>query len=74
MPMSTDLEHLRQLPIADKLRLVEELWDDISNSDEPLVVHDWHQDEARRRDAELEANPDLAITCDELWKSVESHE
>ena len=70
--MSTDIDQLRQLPIADKLRLVEELWDDISSSDEPLVVREWHQAEARRRDAELESNPDLAISRDELWKRVES--
>lgn len=69
--MSIDLENLRKLPVADKLRIVEELWDDISTADEPLVLHDWHKQEMRRRAQELEANPDRAITRDELWRRVD---
>jgi putative addiction module component (TIGR02574 family) len=69
--MNVELEQLRKLPIADKLRIVEELWDDIGASDEPLVLRDWHKVEARRRVAELGANPDLAITREELWKRVD---
>ncbi len=68
--MTIDLEELRKLPVAEKLRIVEELWDDIGSSDEPLIVRDWHKTEARRRAAELEADSDLAITRDELWKRV----
>jgi hypothetical protein len=33
--MSIDPKELRSLPIAEKLRLVELLWDDIGASDEP---------------------------------------
>jgi putative addiction module component (TIGR02574 family) len=69
--MQTELEQLRKLPVAEKLRIVEQLWDDIRESEEPLLVRDWHTDEARRRDMELEANPDIALTRDELWKRVE---
>ena len=39
--MSIDLKELRSLPIAEKLRLVELLWDDIGASDEPIVLHPW---------------------------------
>lgn len=69
--MDIELENLRNLPVADKLRIVEQLWDDIHESDERLVVQDWHRDQARRRLAELEANPELAITREELWKRVD---
>ena len=69
--MTIDLEELRKLPVAEKLRIVEQLWDDIGSADEPLTVRDWHKTEARRRAAELEADPDLAITRDELWKRVD---
>jgi len=68
--MDIELNSLHSLPIADKLRIVEELWDGIHESDEPLVLQDWHQKEATRRDSELQANPDLAITREELWKQV----
>ena len=69
--MSIELDHLRKLPVAEKLRIVEELWDDIAASDEPLILRDWHVAEAKRRDAELDANPDIALTRDQLWKRVD---
>jgi putative addiction module component (TIGR02574 family) len=72
--VTIDLEELRKLPVSEKLRIVEELWDDIGSSDEPLVVRAWHTTEARRRAAELEADPDLAITRDELWKRVDNRD
>lgn len=69
--MHPELEHLRRLPITDKLRVVEELWDDIGASGERFPLPDWHREEAERRAAELEANSSLAISRDELWRRVE---
>ena len=68
--MDTSLEQIQRLPIADRLRLVEQIWDGIGQSDEPLIVRDWHKNEARKRAAELDADPNHAITRDELWKRV----
>ena len=39
--------------------------------DEHLIVQDWHKKEANRRWAELEANPDIALTREELCKRVD---
>lgn len=69
--MNIDLDSLQKLPVADKLHIVAQLWDDISNSDEPLILRDWHEDEARQRTADLKSNPKLAITRDELWRQVD---
>lgn len=69
--MSVELDKLRQLPVADKLHIVEQLWDDIGSADEALLLRDWHLAEARRRAAELEADPQRAITRDELWRRVD---
>ena len=69
--MDTPLEQIQQLPIADRLSLVEQIWDGIGESDEPLIIRDWHKEEARRRAAELDADPSIAITRDELWKRVD---
>ena len=69
--MSTDITHLRNLPVADKLLIVEQLWDDIHDSEESLVLRDWHLEEAKRRAVELDANPDSGLTRDELWKLVD---
>ena len=69
--MNVELDQLRKLPIAEKLRIVEQLWDDIAASDEPLVLRDWHIAEAQRRDAELDADPGIALTREQLWKRVD---
>ena len=36
--MQPSFDELHSLPVADKLRLVERLWDDIAASDEPLPL------------------------------------
>jgi len=69
--MSIDFSDIRNLPVAEKLRLVELLWDDISASEEPIVLHSWQSEEAARRSAELKADPTLAIDRNELWRRVD---
>ncbi len=59
------------MPVADKLRLVTQLWDDIASSPEPVVVPPEVIREASRRSAELAANSSLAIDDDELWRRVD---
>jgi putative addiction module component (TIGR02574 family) len=69
--MSIELEEFRKLPIADRLRIVEQLWDDIATSDEPFPLQPWHREEAQRRAAELDRNPEIALTREEVWKQVD---
>jgi putative addiction module component (TIGR02574 family) len=69
--MHREVEHLRQLPIAERLRVVEELWDDIGASGERFPLPDWHREEAQRRATELEADPSIALTREELWRRVD---
>jgi putative addiction module component (TIGR02574 family) len=47
--MSTDYSHLFDLSTADKLRIVEDLWDDIAAGAEPIPLPQWQIDELRRR-------------------------
>jgi len=68
--MSIDLAALWSLPVSEKLRIVELLWDDIGTSDEPLVLQPWHQEEVHRRSADLKADPSIAIDRGELWRRV----
>jgi putative addiction module component (TIGR02574 family) len=72
--MHPEVEHLRKLPIAEKLRVVEELWDDIGRSDEPFPLPQWHRDEADRRAAELDADPSTALSREELWTRVDNRD
>lgn len=70
--MHPEVEHLRHLPIAEKLQLVEDLWDEIGQSGESFPLPEWHRVEADRRAAELDADPTLALTREELWRRVDS--
>ncbi len=64
------VEQLRHLPIDEKLRIVEELWDDIEATGGRFPLPAWHRSIAESRAAELDANHARAITRDELWRSV----
>jgi len=68
--MRPEMETLRNLSPAEKLELVEELWDDLARSPGPLPLPPWHREEAHRRAAELKADPSKAIDRDELWRRV----
>ncbi len=69
--MSIDLTELKSLPVEEKLRLVEMLWDDIGATNEPVILHSWHVTEAQRRSAELKSDPSIAIDRDELWRRID---
>ncbi len=69
--MCVDITNLRNLPVADKLRIVTQLWDDIAASTDPIVVPPDVLREASHRSAELKADPSIAIDDDELWRRVD---
>ena len=56
--------------MSDELRVVEELWDDIGKSGERFPLPLWHREEAERRAEELDANPSIALTREQLWQRV----
>jgi len=68
--MAFPIDDFRQLPVTEKLRIVEALWDDISKSNERFPLPDWHRQLCEQRDAELDADPSTALTRDELWQRV----
>lgn len=72
--MHPEVENLRKLPIAEKLRVVKELWDDIGRSGEPFPLPLWHRNEADRRTAELNADPAMALSREELWSRVDKRD
>lgn len=68
--MHPQMKNLQRLTASEKLQIVEELWDDLTNSPEPIPFPQWHRDEASRRAAELDADPSMAIDRDTLWRRV----
>lgn len=68
--MNPDLSRIIDLPLSDQLQLVEDLWDHIAASKEPLPVPDWQKDELDRRKRNFEANPDSAIPWDDAKNQI----
>jgi putative addiction module component (TIGR02574 family) len=58
------------LPVDERVRLVEAIWDSISAVPEALPLTDWQKEELDRRLAELEANPDAGCTLEEVFARI----
>ena len=65
-----DNSNLQNVPTKQKIELVFKLWDEIAESNEPVVLSDSVKAELDRRCAELDTAPSSAITEDEMWRRV----
>jgi putative addiction module component (TIGR02574 family) len=61
---------IRDLGPAEKLRLVEQIWDDLAAEVAPLPLPDWAITEAVRRRDEMLADSHLGSTDVEVWKRI----
>ncbi|HEV7401864.1 MAG TPA: addiction module protein [Chthoniobacteraceae bacterium] len=66
--MNAEFAHLLQLGRAERLQLVEDLWDSIADEQPPLPVPDWKIEEVRRRQEKFQANPESGRT----WEQVKA--
>lgn len=66
--MSPEFTQVFQLPLAEKLQLVEALWDSIAQTPEEIPVSDWQKEELTRRKASYLQNPDAAAS----WEMVQA--
>lgn len=57
---------------AEKLQLVEDLWDDLAATPEEIPVHDWQKAELARRKANLLQNPASGLSWEEVKRRVRS--
>lgn len=57
---------------AEKLQLVQDLWDDLASSPEDVPVHDWQIQELERRKANLQKNPASGLTWEEVKRRIRS--
>ena len=69
--MSIDANELHSLPDAEKMRIVEMLWDDLGQSVTPIPLPDWVQREAARRRDEMR-DPSFGVTHEETWRRIEN--
>ncbi len=62
--MSTD--SIFDLSPAEKLQLVEDLWDDLAAAPADVPVHGWQEEELARRKANLTSKPDTGTSWEEV--------
>jgi putative addiction module component (TIGR02574 family) len=55
---------------AEKLQLVEDLWDDLAAEPGDVPVHQWQKDELARRKANLQSNPANGLTWEEVKRRI----
>jgi len=58
------------LPVVERVRLVEAIWDSISAVPDALPLTQWQKDELDRRLAEFEADPDSGATLEEVFARI----
>ena len=56
----------------DKLRLVEDLWNDLAATPEAVPVHDWQKEALARGKANLMNNPACGLAGEEVKKRGQS--
>ena len=59
-----------ELPVAERMRLVEAIWDSISAAPESLPLTRWQREELDRRLAEYEADPASGSTLEEVFARI----
>jgi putative addiction module component (TIGR02574 family) len=63
--MSQNRPDLSDLGIAEKLQLVEDLWDEIASRPDTVSIHAWQKEELARRKAARDKNPEAGLTWEE---------
>jgi len=55
---------------AEKLQLVQDLWDDLASTPENVPVLDWHKEEIERRVANLKSHPASAVAWEDVKRRI----
>ena len=70
--MHPAMNQLSQLPVSERLDLVQDLWDSIGESREELPIQEWHRELVKSRLAELEGHEEeRGISRDQVWQQVD---
>ncbi|MBI5366625.1 MAG: addiction module protein [Planctomycetes bacterium] len=68
--MPPDTTSVFDLSPAEKLQLVEDLWDDLAATPEAIPIHEWQKQELARRKANLAKNPAATISWEAVKRSL----
>ena len=68
--MNAEFAPLFELSCAERLQLVEDLWDDLAASADAVPLHDWQKAELARRKANLMSNPASGQSWDDVKRRI----
>lgn len=74
MSIETALATLAALPVPDRIRVVQALWDSIPEEEATEALTDEQRQLFARRTAELDANPDIALTWEQIKARVKGQQ
>lgn len=67
-----DIPEIARLSVAEKILLLEDLWDSIASDESSVPVPQSHRDELDRRLAQYEKDPGRLLTLDDLRAKIEA--
>ena len=70
--MATEFSELFKLGRAERLQLVEDLWDSIVQEEADLPVTEWQREELRRRKERFQQHPSSGRTWDAVKQRARS--
>lgn len=68
--MNVEVTAVFGLSPAEKIQLIEDLWENLAATPEAVPIHDWQKDELVRRKANLLKHPGSGRTWEEVQRSV----
>ena len=69
--MTPEMSYIEKMTLAERLLLVEDLWDSIARSHESdLPIPQWQKAELKDRKARYSQNPDSVIPWQEVKRSI----
>jgi putative addiction module component (TIGR02574 family) len=71
MSLSFSLEDIRRLPMADRIRLVGDIWDSIAASEDEVPLSDAQREELQRRLETYRRDPRAGKTWEDVKKSLD---
>ena len=74
MSVETALATLAALPVAERIRAAQTLWDSIPPADATEGLTDEQRQLFARRTAELDANPGIALTWEQIKARVKGRQ
>ncbi len=68
--MTTALQNLETLPVAERVQIVEDLWDSIARSNADVPIPQWQKNELDRRKQNFLRNPNAGQTWNEAKRDI----